>query len=115
MFLDYIETKVLLPRLYASVLRAGPSADPTQIAESHRLLGNISRLIQLLPAIFPDVHDPRQSAALSDMLSTLAGLEANLNGKEARGSKGRMVPGDQLAILQSVAVQDFERSVAVLA
>ena len=49
------------------------------------------------------------------MLSTLAGLEASLNGKEARGSKGRMVPGDRLAILQSVAVQDFERSVAVLA
>jgi len=78
------------------------------------MINNIPRLIKLLPAIFPDRADPRQAAALSDMLSSLAGLEADLRGKEVRGVRG-MVSGDRLAVLQQVAYTDFERSVGVLA
>ena len=78
------------------------------------MINNIPRLIKLLPGIFPDKDDPRQRAALSDVLSSLAGLEADLRGKEVRGVRG-MVSGDRLAVLQQVAYTEFERSVGVLA
>jgi len=114
LFLDYLEINEDLVRVHTQVLRSGSMPDPQLVAQSSRMINNIPRLIKLLPGIFPDKDDPRQRAALSDMLSSLAGLEADLRGKEVRGVRG-MVSGDRLAVLQQVAYTEFERSVGVLA
>lgn len=113
LFLDYLEINDHLVRVHTQVLRAGSLPDPSLLAQSNRMINNIPRLIKLLPGIFPNRSDPRQAAALGDMLSSLAGLEADLRGKEVRGVKG-MVSGDRLAVLQQVAYMDFEKNVGVL-
>jgi hypothetical protein len=70
--------------------------------------------MSLLPALFPKKDDPTHAAALGDMLSTLANLEADLNGVGPKASVvGGLVGGDRLQLLQSVAWGRFERQLAV--
>ena len=89
--------------------------DPATRVVVEDLKRSLGRVQQLLPALFPDKDDPRQVAALSEILSRLAQLDASLNAHAPRGGvNGGLVNGDRLGLLQQVAFFQFEQSVDAL-
>ncbi|EKD04006.1 hypothetical protein A1Q2_01680 [Trichosporon asahii var. asahii CBS 8904] len=117
LFLDYLniinDTKPLL----ASVLRAGLHPDPVEDAELNRLCKSVPRVIQLLPALFPNKDDVQQVASLSEMLSNLQNLGAVLhmnNRIERPPISDLLVDKDRLHLLQGAATESFERSLSAI-
>jgi nuclear pore complex protein Nup98-Nup96 len=61
------------------VLRAGTHPDPAESSRLNALAKALPRLLQLLPALFPDKRDVQQIAVLSDMLSALHDIAGQLH------------------------------------
>ncbi|ORY25742.1 nuclear protein 96-domain-containing protein [Naematelia encephala] len=118
LLVDYVNLVTRVPDLLTSVLRAGSVPDPIERASLVNLAKSLPRVIQLLPALFPDKDDVQQVASLSDMLSELHQLagtlyDAGYVGRLAVG--GLLVNVDRLHLLQERAFGDFERTLAGVA
>lgn len=117
LFLDYLELVNRVRPLLQSVLRAGTHPDPTEARKLAALANNLPRVLQLLPALFPDKDNVQQVASLSDMLSELQTLAGVLH---ASGYIPRppvsdlLVDKDRLHLLQGAATERFERSLGAI-
>lgn len=116
LFLDYLDiTSRVKPLLAATRRVAHP--DPVEAAELRRHADNIPRVLQLLPALFPDRSDVQQVASLSDMLSQLQALASELH---AAGHMPRppvsdlLLDKDRLHLLQESATESFDKSLQAL-
>jgi len=78
LFLDYANLLEETPQLLQSVLAARPNPDPREAATLQSLARSLPRVLQLLPALFPDKGDVQQIAGLSDMLCSLHRLAGSL-------------------------------------
>lgn len=117
LFLDYLNIVNDTKPLLASVLRAGSHPDPVEEAELNRLCSSVPRVIQLLPALFPDKDDVQQVASLSEMLGALQNLGAVLhmnNRIERPPISDLLVDKDRLHLLQGAATESFERSLSAI-
>ena len=74
LFLDYVSIVDDGPRLLESVVRAGAHPKPRDTSVLSDLAHSIPRVLQILPALFPNDQDFQQIACLSDMLSDLHGV-----------------------------------------
>lgn len=117
LFLDFLDLVTRTKPLLHSVLRAGSHPDPAEKAELQELAKNLPRVLQLLPALFPNKDDVQQVASLSDMLSGLHSLAGALH---AAGLAPRppvsdlLVDKDRLHLLQRTATESFESSLKAL-
>jgi nuclear pore complex protein Nup98-Nup96 len=117
LFLDYIELVTRVRPLVQSVLSGGQHPDPAEARTLVTLANNLPRVLQLLPAVFPDKDDVQQVASLSGMLSELQTLAAFLH---ASGYIPRppvsdlLVDKDRLHLLQGAATESFERSLGAI-
>lgn len=117
LFLDYLDLISEVRPLLASVLRAGANPDPTEAHALTALARNVPRVLQLLPALFPDKEDVQQVASLSDMLSDLQALAGVLHpaGFIPRPPvSDLLVDKDRLHLLQAAATESFEHSLQAL-
>ncbi|EIW69491.1 hypothetical protein TREMEDRAFT_62352 [Tremella mesenterica DSM 1558] len=117
LFIDYADIVEQVPKLLEEVLR-----HPHKTQERVRLSvisQNVPRVIQLLPALFPDKEDTQQMAVISDMLSELHQIAGGLSmaGYMDRPavSNVSLVDVDRLHLLQAKAYDVFEKSLNAVA
>ncbi|TXT13738.1 hypothetical protein VHUM_01105 [Vanrija humicola] len=117
LYLDYLDIVTHVRPLLRSVLRAGAHPDPQEAADLSKLAKSLPRVIQLLPALFPDSTDVQQVASLSHMLSQLQKLAVPLHaaGYIPRPPVSKLlVDKDRLHLLQGAATESFEQSLSAL-
>lgn len=117
LFLDYLEVTSCVKPLLAATGRAGAHPDPHEASELRRLAEDIPRLLQLVPALFPNKNDVQQVASLSHMLSHLQALASDLHnaGYMARPPvSDLLLDKDRLHLLQESATESFDKSLQAL-
>ncbi|WOO81507.1 Nucleoporin [Vanrija pseudolonga] len=117
LYLEYLEIVTEVKGLLKSVKNAGAHPDPHDAEKLSRLGKSLLRVIQLLPALFPDTTDVQQVASLSYMLSQLQVLAVGLHeeGVIPRPPVSKLlVDKDRLHLLQGAATESFEQSLSAL-
>ncbi|WWC69668.1 uncharacterized protein I206_103611 [Kwoniella pini CBS 10737] len=117
LFLDWADLTSDTASLLTSVLQAGPHPDPRESSTLQNHSRNLPRILQLLPALFPDKTNLEQVAGLSEMLSPLyqlAGLLHNAGYVSKQPVPNYLVDEDKLNLLQASAFEKFNRSLEEL-
>ncbi|WWC61363.1 uncharacterized protein I303_103944 [Kwoniella dejecticola CBS 10117] len=113
LFLDWADLTSDTGTLLTSVLQAGPHPDPRESSTLTEHSRNLPRVLQLLPALFPDKDDLQQVAGLSEMLSPLYQLASALHNAGYIASQPVskfLVDEDRLDLLQDSAFERFNRA-----
>ncbi|WVQ98527.1 hypothetical protein IAU59_005653 [Kwoniella sp. CBS 9459] len=117
LFLDWADLTTDTARLLSSVLQAGSHPDPRESAALTEYARNLPRVLQLLPALFPDKRDTQQVASLSEMLSPLyqlAGVLHNTGYIAKQSVPTYLVDEDRLHLLQGAAYESFNKTLDAL-
>ena len=91
LFLEYISIVEDAPRLLESIVRAGSHSSPRDVSILSDLAHSIPRVLQILPALFPNNEDYQQIACLGDMLSNLHGVADLLHQAGYVSSSGQII------------------------
>ncbi|WRT66918.1 uncharacterized protein IL334_003883 [Kwoniella shivajii] len=113
LFLDWADLTTDTARILTSVVQAGSHPDPRESTTLSDHSRNLPRVLQLLPALFPDKKDIQQVAGLSEMLSPLyqlAGLLHSAGYINKQSVPTYLVDEDRLDLLQSAAFESFNKS-----
>ncbi|OCF35297.1 nuclear pore complex protein Nup98-Nup96 [Kwoniella heveanensis BCC8398] len=117
LFLEWADLTTDTARLLSSVLQAGSHPDPRDSAALTEHTRTLPRVLQLLPALFPDKRDTQQVASLSEMLSPLyqlAGVLHNAGYIAKQSVPTYLVDEDRIHLLQGAAYESFNKSLDAL-
>nr|XP_019002371.1 nuclear pore complex protein Nup98-Nup96 [Kwoniella mangroviensis CBS 8507]OCF65832.1 nuclear pore complex protein Nup98-Nup96 [Kwoniella mangroviensis CBS 8507] len=114
LYLDWADLTSDTAKLLTSVLSSGSHPDPRESSILSEHSKTLPKVLQLLPALFPDKNNIQQVASLSEMLSPLYQLAAVLHNagyinKTMVPPSNYLVDEDRLDLLQMAAVERFNK------
>ncbi|WVW83374.1 hypothetical protein I302_105393 [Kwoniella bestiolae CBS 10118] len=114
LYLDWADLTSDTAKLLTSVVSSGSNPDPRESSTLSEHSKTLPKVLQLLPALFPDKSNSQQVASLSEMLSPLYQLAAVLHNagyisKSMVPPSNCLVDEDRLDLLQMAAVERFDK------